>query len=138
MSVPDDSLPAGHPFRPDLELTPRQAHALLSREHGLLLIDCRTPQEWAVARVEGSVHIPLDELPDRTDEVEDAIAADESRPVAVLCHHGVRSLKAALFLRQRGIEAKSVAGGIEQWSVAVDPSVPRYERGPGGCRPLGG
>ncbi len=116
----------------DLELTPLQAAELLRRNPpGLLLIDCRTPEEWAVARVPGSVHIPLEDFPARWTELEDA-----ELPLAVICHHGVRSLRAAIFLRAQGIRGvRSVAGGIEAWACTADPSIPRYVRDERGCRP---
>ncbi len=127
-------LPPGYPFKPDLEMTPREAMAALAREDAVLF-DVRTIEEWRVSRVEGAVHIPLHELESRFGEVEDAADEKPGKPVAFLCHHGVRSLKASLFARERGIEgARSVAGGIDLWSLAADASVPRYERDASGCR----
>jgi rhodanese-related sulfurtransferase len=67
------------------------------------------------------VLIPLGELAARVDEVQSGDA-----PVVVYCHHGVRSLSGAAILRRAGIEAVSLAGGIDRWSVAVDPNTPRY------------
>lgn len=125
----DQGLPPGYPFRPGLELTPRQAAQRL-QAGTLRLIDCRTRPEWDTARVPGAEHVPLDQIADRAHEL-------EGGPVAVICHHGVRSLKAVLFLRDHGLDdALSVAGGIDLWSLAVDPSVPRYERDASGCRRL--
>jgi rhodanese-related sulfurtransferase len=46
--------------------------------------------------------------------------------VVVYCHHGVRSLSGAAILGRAGIEALSLAGGIDRWALTVDPSVPRY------------
>jgi rhodanese-related sulfurtransferase len=115
-------LPPRYPFQPELEITPRQALAGI-RDGSVVLVDCRTREEWAAARIEGSRHIPLDEFQSRLSELE--ALGDEAR-VAVHCHHGVRSLKAAIFLRQQGVDAVSVAGGIDLWSQDVDPTVPRY------------
>ena len=115
-------LPVGYPFRPELEVMPRAVKAMLDDpESGLVLIDCRTKAEWQTARIEGARLIPLDEMTARVGEIEDA-----EGPVVVHCHHGGRSMKAALFLKQRGIEARSMAGGIDVWAVDVDPRVPRY------------
>ena len=51
----------------------------------------------------------------------------KTQPIAVMCHHGARSLSVAMWLRNQGFaKAQSVAGGIEHWSRAVDPTVPRY------------
>jgi rhodanese-related sulfurtransferase len=52
---------------------------------------------------------------------------DEDQPIAVLCHHGARSLSVANWLRQQGFsKAQSVAGGIDLWSRVIDPHIPRY------------
>ena len=118
-------LPVGYTFRPDLELTPRQVKAALdSRDPALVLVDCRTQDEWAAARIPGAALIPLGELEMRLAEIQEL--ADGGATIAVHCHHGVRSLRAAIFLRQQGIKAVSVAGGIDLWSIDIDPSVPRY------------
>jgi rhodanese-related sulfurtransferase len=113
-------LPSGYPFKPDLEITPREVKAAMAE---IYLIDCRTQAEWATANIPGAVLIPLHTLESRVNDIE-AQAGD--KPVVVLCHMGGRSMKAALFLRGRGIDAKSMAGGIEAWSLGVDPAVPRY------------
>jgi rhodanese-related sulfurtransferase len=131
--IPD--VPEGYPFQRDLEITPREAAALLrDRPDQTLVIDCREPAEWETSRVAGMVLIPLGEIQARIDEIEAFGRAE----VAVMCHHGRRSMKAALLLRQLGIEnAMSVAGGIEWWSRSVDPAVPRYVKDASGCRVVG-
>ena len=133
--VDERGLPLNYGFKPEYEATPREVKALLdSAPDRVLLVDCRTAPEWEVARVPGSVHVPLDELDARVDEL-----PVDGREVFVLCHHGVRSMKGTLLLRSHGIEnARSVAGGIDCWSLAADAGVPRYERSAGVCRPLGG
>ncbi|MCB9846276.1 MAG: hypothetical protein H6811_09860 [Phycisphaeraceae bacterium] len=119
-------MPAGRELREGYEVSPRDAHALISR--GATLIDCRTDAEWVAVRLDGAVHIPLHELEARADEI-------EGEPVLVICHHGVRSLRAAMALQALGIDsARSVVGGIDLWSVVVDPSVKRYERQGALCR----
>lgn len=116
-------LPAGYAFKPDYEISAADAHAALAR--GLLLIDVRTSEELELARIPAATHIPLNELEHRIDEL-----ADHDGPIAFLCHHGVRSMKAALMARALGKpQAMSVAGGIDAWSLSADKSVPRYERG---------
>jgi molybdopterin/thiamine biosynthesis adenylyltransferase/rhodanese-related sulfurtransferase len=85
------------------------------------ILDVRTPQEWQIARIEGSKLIPLQDLPDRLGEL------DSAANLVVLCHHGPRSSQAVRFLRQIGFaRARNLAGGIEAWSRDVDRSVPRY------------
>ena len=120
-------LPAGYPFKPEWEVTPRQVRDTLQRgEEGPILVDCRRPDEWAVARIEGAVLIPLSELDRRADELE-GDNGGRSRAVVVHCHHGQRSLRATSTLRAMGFtNVKSMAGGIDLWSVDIDPAVPRY------------
>ncbi|MFI5299957.1 MAG: rhodanese-like domain-containing protein, partial [Polyangiales bacterium] len=85
-----------------------------------------TEGEHQVAAIEGAVLIPLHELPRRSAELLELGWALDA-PVAVLCHHGVRSRSGAAILQGAGFTSvRSVAGGIEAWSVRVDPSVPRY------------
>jgi rhodanese-related sulfurtransferase len=87
----------------------------------LPLLDVRTAEELAIAALPGALHIPMQELPARLGEL------DPASPIAVLCHHGVRSEMAGRFLERNGFaEVYSVAGGIDAWSAEIDPGVPRY------------
>lgn len=124
-------LPAGYPFKPEYERAPREvAEAMRADPHAVKLLDVRTQEEWDLVHVPGSVHIPLSELEKRADEIE----LEDGQDLAVICHHGVRSLKGALALRALGFaNAKSVAGGIDLWSMAAEASVPRYAREGGRC-----
>jgi len=104
-----------------LEITPADVKARLDQGEKLILIDVREPWEFALCRIEGAKHLPLGALAANLNTLPDV---DE---VICYCHHGMRSLDAATWLRFQGIErAKSLAGGIERWSVEVDPKVPRY------------
>jgi len=90
-----------------------------------LLLDVREPWEVALAaiRLPGTAHkhIPLPLIPDRMDELE------ASQSIVCICHHGVRSLQVVAFLQRHGFESVyNLAGGIDAWSVEVDPTVPRY------------
>ncbi len=92
-----------------------------SRGERFLLVDVREPWEHDAARIEDSLLIPLREIPGNISH----LAGTE--PIVLYCHHGIRSLDAAAWLRSQGIgTARSMAGGIERWSVEVDPNVPRY------------
>jgi rhodanese-related sulfurtransferase len=89
----------------------------------VLLLDCREPDEHATARIEGAKLIPMREIPERLAELEPW----RNKPIVVHCHHGMRSLRVAQFLRDSGFSrAQSMRGGIEAWSLEVDPGVPRY------------
>lgn len=104
-----------------MEIHPREVKQHVDRGEKFLLIDVREPWEHALCRIEGAKLIPLGSLASRLAEFSDA------DPVICYCHHGMRSLDAAAWLRGQGIEgAKSLAGGIERWSLEIDPSVPRY------------
>jgi rhodanese-related sulfurtransferase len=108
-----------------LEIDAREAKRLLWDAHPgeMLLLDCRTPEEHATARIAGSLLLPMQELPERIGELE----AWRTRPIIVHCHHGVRSLRVTHWLRERGFtHVSSLRGGIDAWSTDVDPSVPRY------------
>jgi len=120
-------LPAGYEFREEWEITPRQTKAMIADPaSGVILLDCRRPEEWAAGRIDGAVHIPMDQIEQRADELED----DDGRkdhPIAVYCHTGRRSLRVASALRGMGYRnAFSVAGGIDLWSIDIDPKIPRY------------
>ena len=94
----------------------------LERGEEPLLVDVRQPWEHELARLPGSLLLPLGELPSRTGEVQPG----PGQLVVCYCHHGVRSLRAAEVLSGAGIPAVSLAGGIDAWSQQIDPSLPRY------------
>ncbi len=107
-----------------LEITPAAAKQKLSGDSKSVLIDVREPEEFALARVEPSLLIPMQTIPAELQRLEGL--ADEG-DLLILCHHGVRSLQVAAWLQARGIEnAVSIAGGIDRWSIEIDSSVPRY------------
>lgn len=88
------------------------------------LLDCRVPSEVATARIAGSLTIPMREIPSRLAELE----PHKAGRIVVHCHHGGRSLRVTQFLRQQGFDqAQNMAGGIDAWSLEIDPAVPRYE-----------
>ena len=85
------------------------------------LLDVRTPEEWAIARIEGAHLLPLQELAARAEEL------DRDREIVVHCHHGGRSAMAARWLAAHGFgRVGNLSGGIDAWSARIDPSVPRY------------
>ena len=97
---------------------------MLDRGEKFVLLDCREPAEVATARIAGSKHIPMREIPGRLAE----FASGPSERVVVHCHHGGRSLRVTQFLRQQGFtQAQNMTGGIDAWSQQIDSSVPRYE-----------
>lgn len=106
----------------DLEITVDQLKQQLASEHPPLLLDVREPWEYATAHIPNSTNIPMHEVPGRAFN-----ELNEEQPIAVMCHHGARSLSVADWLRQQGFnKAQSVKGGIDLWSQVIDPTIPRY------------
>ena len=107
-----------------LEITPQEVHGRLQAGEKLALIDVREPGEFQLARIEGAELIPMRTVPAELSRL-DALA--EESALIVFCHHGVRSLNVVHWLREQGIETcQSIAGGIDRWSLEIDPGVPRY------------
>jgi rhodanese-related sulfurtransferase len=99
----------------------RRAHA----DAAPMVLDVREPWEVQTASIKAEGFelqvIAMGEVPSRWREL------DPSRPIACLCHHGMRSLQVARYLQQQGFaEVVNLQGGIDAWSSAVDPTVPRY------------
>jgi rhodanese-related sulfurtransferase len=105
----------------DLEVNPQEVKQKIDRGEKFVLLDVREPWENEICRIDGSVLVPMRELPSRTAWLE------EAEEVVIYCHSGIRSLNAAAWLREQGVEsARSMAGGIDRWSVEIDPAMPRY------------
>lgn len=104
------------------EITVQELKQRLEAGEEFCLVDCREPHEYEVARIEGSQLIPLSVFAKR--------ALQELKPeqaIVIHCHHGGRSLKACQFLMAQGYQnVTNVVGGIDQWSLEIDPTVPRY------------
>jgi rhodanese-related sulfurtransferase len=106
----------------DLQITAKEVSERIARGDKLLLVDVREPWEYDLCRIPGAKLIPLGTIPANLNTL-----LDVDDEVICYCHHGMRSLDAAVWLRQQGVEsAKSMAGGIERWSGEIDQSVPRY------------
>ncbi len=84
---------------------------------GVTVLDVREPVEWQYGRIDGSVHIPLTQIPARADE----LPVDQQ--LLVVCQVGGRSAQATAFLREKGFEAINLAGGLVGWVEAGRPMV---------------
>ena len=105
------------------QMTVQELRAALIAESAArpLLLDVREAWEWQLARIEGSQHLPMGEIPARIDDL------DKSHPTVVICHHGVRSLQVVAFLARLGFaNLHNLQGGIDAWARNVDPAVPVY------------
>ncbi len=95
--------------------------SLRAGEPGLFLLDVREDDERETARIEPSVHIPMQQVPTRLAEI------PRGSRIVVYCHHGGRSEMIAGFLETRGYaKVANLEGGIDAWAKTVDPTVPRY------------
>jgi len=88
---------------------------------GTAILDVREPWELAVCRFEGSIDVPLAMLPARIDDL------PRHRPLVVVCHHGMRSLRAVAWLRAQGVDnAINLRGGIDAWAREIDTAMRTY------------
>jgi rhodanese-related sulfurtransferase len=107
-----------------MEIAPRQLKEKLDAGENVQLIDVREPQEFALCRIEGAELVPMGSIPHVLESLKKQAATGR---LVLYCHHGMRSLQAASGLRRQGsTDCQSLQGGIDLWSVAIDPAVPRY------------
>lgn len=106
----------------EIQILPEEAKKKMDNSQPVVLLDVREQWEYDLAHIEGAKLIPLGELQQRVNEL------NPESEIIVHCHHGIRSFHATMFLRQLGFaKAQNLAGGIDGWSLRVDPSVPRYQ-----------
>lgn len=84
---------------------------------GVTLLDVREPVEWTYGRVEGAVHVPMNQIPERIEE----LPRDER--LLVICKVGGRSAQVTGFLVHHGFDASNVDGGMLEWAAAGKPMV---------------
>lgn len=106
----------------DYEITPEALKALRDSGNDVTVLDVREPWEYEAAKIAGSKHIVMTDIPARfTQEL------DPDHHIVVVCHHGVRSMNVTAWLRQQGFEkVQSLQGGIDRWARQIDPTVPLY------------
>lgn len=85
---------------------------LAERMHEVQVLDVRYPNEWEAGHIDGAVHIPVDDLAERVDEL------DREQPVVAVCRSGQRSERAAQWLGAEGFDAENLHGGMEAWANA--------------------
>lgn len=111
-------------FMLDYEITASQLASILAeqeREH-VVLLDVREPDEYRVARINNSILMPMGDVPGRANQ-----ELDPDAHIVTICHHGVRSMNVAVWLRNQGFEkVQSLRGGIDAWSALIDPTIARY------------
>ena len=105
-----------------LEITARELKEYLTiADPPPLLLDVREAGEYAICRIDGSRHIPMNQVPQSLDDL------DPERETIVICHHGMRSARVANYLEQVGFDrVLNLDGGINAWAREVDPDMPTY------------
>jgi rhodanese-related sulfurtransferase len=105
----------------DIQIAPQELKQKLDQSAEVVLIDVREPWETQMGVIANAKLIPLNTIPANME------LFANSEEVIIYCHHGMRSLNAATWLRSQGVDgARSLTGGIERWSTEIDPKVPRY------------
>jgi rhodanese-related sulfurtransferase len=106
---------------PPLEISVQELKRLRDEGSPGAIVDVREVWEHEICRIPGSVLMPLSNFAKHVADL------DPAQPLYLYCHHGARSLQAAMWLRSTGFaQAASVKGGIDAWSLEIDPAVPRY------------
>lgn len=105
------------------QISVRELKERLDRKEPTYLVDVRQPWEHELVHLPDDRLLPLDELVERADELDPPAGA----LIVAYCHHGIRSINAAVLLERLGhARVASLAGGIDRWAIEIDPSLPRY------------
>ena len=103
------------------QLSPAELQRWRQDGKAFLLLDVHTDEETAVCTLPDSVHIPMNLIPLRSNELPDSL------PIVVYCHHGIRSLHTAIYLADAGFETLyNLQGGIDAWAAQIDENMARY------------
>lgn len=102
------------------QFDPEELKARLDRGDDLSVLDVREVEELAIAAFPSAIHVPMGEIQARIAEL------DPNAEWVVVCHHGMRSAQVAMYLAGMGFKVANLNGGIDRWSLEVDPSTPRY------------
>jgi rhodanese-related sulfurtransferase len=104
-----------------LQISPKECSDQLASSRPPVLLDVRENWELAIASLPTAIHIPMDQVAGRVDELE------KQRPIVVMCRSGARSAHVAAYLVQNGFpQVFNLDGGILAWSEQLDPSIPSY------------
>ena len=103
------------------QLSPAELQRWRQDGKAFLLLDVRTDEETAICALPYSIHIPMNLIPLRSNELPDGL------PIVVYCHHGIRSLHTAMYLADAGFETLyNLQGGIDAWAAQIDENMARY------------
>lgn len=102
-------------------ISPKELKTRLDKGDKLVLLDVREDWEYSLAKIDGSILVPLGTLPQSLTRL------NRESEIIAICHHGMRSADATNFLLQQGFSnVKNLVGGIDAWSTQVDAAIPRY------------
>lgn len=105
------------------EVSAVEVKSRLDSGEKFLLLDVREQDEYDAAKIAEATLLPMSQIAERVGEIQ----AWKDLPIVTHCHKGIRSMRVANWLASQGFEnVQSMAGGIEAWSLEVDPSVARY------------
>jgi rhodanese-related sulfurtransferase len=105
-----------------MQISPEELNYRRQSGEDLPLIDVRSREEWDAVHIEGGLFFNQELMQ------EIMTSWPKGREFVFVCHHGERSLDAAAYFAGHGFEnVRSLSGGIDAWSVQVDPELPRYE-----------
>ena len=103
------------------EISPQELKARFDRNDRPVLVDVRDDWETKLCRLDNALHIPMEEIEFRTEEL------NQQDEIVVYCHHGVRSAAVADYLRRLGFaRARNLSGGLDAWAASIDRSMRRY------------
>lgn len=106
-----------------MEIDCQSVNSRLQSGDEFLLLDCREADEHEYSNIQAATLIPMSEIQDRVDE----LTPHRDSDIVVYCHHGMRSLQVAHWLKNQGFaNVMSMAGGIDRWSLEIDPTIARY------------
>jgi len=106
-----------------IEISVADLDALRQSDADFILLDVRETHEYETAKIEGSRLLPMSELSTRMGELE----PHQNDHIVLQCHHGGRSMHVTQALRNAGFtRVQNLGGGIDQWSIQIDETVPRY------------
>lgn len=104
-----------------IEISILETNELLNTDESVYLLDVREPFEVDICKIDKSINIPMNTIPERLD------ALPKDRQILVYCHHGMRSMNVVNFLRSKGIEnTTNIQGGINLWAETIDSAMERY------------
>lgn len=103
------------------ELADRMAQA----KDQIQLVDVREPEEVAIASIDGFINLPLSQYAEWSGQIQSRL--DPDIETFVLCHHGIRSAQMCQWLQNQGFsQVRNITGGIEEYAIVVDETMPRY------------